>query len=73
MTTVDWNDSYHLDIPEINEQYPYRLALMNVLYTALANKSEPRRIGVVLDKLIARCWHQPAVLVRILLRLYSMR
>ena len=52
MTMVDWDDSYSLDIPEIDEQHKCLIAIMNELYTALANKSEPQRIGQVLDKLI---------------------
>ena len=52
MSMVEWDDAYSVDIQEIDEQHKCLIAIMNELYTALANKSNRDLIADVLNKLV---------------------
>ena len=52
MSMVVWDDSYSVEIQEIDEQHKCLIQIMNELYTAMANKSNRDLIGDVLDKLV---------------------
>jgi hemerythrin len=52
MSMIEWDDLYSVDIQEIDEQHKCLVEIMNELYTALANRSNPQLVGDVLDKLV---------------------
>lgn len=52
MSMITWDDLYSVEIQEIDEQHKCLVEIMNELYTALANRSNPELVGDVLDKLV---------------------
>jgi hemerythrin len=52
MSMIAWDDLYSVEIQEIDEQHKCLIEIMNELYTALANRSNPELVGDVLDKLV---------------------
>ena len=52
MSIIMWDDLYSVEVQEIDEQHKCLIAIMNELYTALANKSNRDQISDVLDKLV---------------------
>jgi len=52
MSMITWDDTYSVDIQEIDEQHKCLIEFMNELYMAMANKSNRDLIGDVLDKLV---------------------
>lgn len=52
MSMIQWDDLYSVEIQEIDEQHKCLIEIMNELYTALANRSNPQLVGDVLDKLV---------------------
>lgn len=52
MSMIAWDDTYSVEIQEIDEQHKCLIEIMNELYTAMANKSNRDLIGDVLDKLV---------------------
>ncbi|MFO7603963.1 MAG: bacteriohemerythrin [Gammaproteobacteria bacterium] len=52
MSVIVWDDSYSVEVQEIDEQHKLLISIMNELYTALANKSNRDQIVDVLDKLV---------------------
>jgi hemerythrin len=52
MSMIAWDDLYSVEIQEIDEQHKCLVEIMNELYSALANRSNPEMVGDVLDKLV---------------------
>ncbi len=52
MSIISWDNTYSVDIQEIDEQHKCLVEIMNELYIALANRSDTQLIGHVLDKLV---------------------
>jgi len=52
MPMVTWDDTYSVEIQEIDEQHKRLIEIMNELYTAIAHKSNRDLISDVLDKLV---------------------
>lgn len=52
MPMVTWDDTYSVEIQEIDEQHKCLIEIMNELYTAIAHKSNRDLISNVLDKLV---------------------
>ena len=52
MAMVEWDDTFSVDIQEIDEQHKCLIEIMNELYTALANKSNRDLVSDVLNKLV---------------------
>lgn len=52
MTMVAWSDDYSVGIQEIDEQHKRLLALINELYTALAQKQNRDKMSQVLGELV---------------------
>ncbi len=52
MSMINWDDTYSVDIQEIDEQHKCLIQIMNELYVAMASKSNRDLIGDVLDKLV---------------------
>jgi len=52
MPMVLWDDSYSVDIQEIDEQHKKLIEIMNELYIVLAKKDNHEEVATVLDKLV---------------------
>lgn len=52
MSMIMWDDTYSVEIQEIDEQHKCLIEIMNELYAVMANKASRDRVGDVLDKLV---------------------
>lgn len=52
MTMIVWSDDYSVGIQEIDEQHKRLIALINELYTAVAQKQNHAQLSRILDGLV---------------------
>ena len=52
MTFVVWNDTYSVNVAEIDQQHQKLLAIMNELYEAMQENNESNVLREILDRLV---------------------
>ena len=51
MALIEWNDSYNIDIAEIDDQHKLLVQIINNLHNAITTNKNPEVIGDIIDKI----------------------